>query len=92
MGNKGLAAIGTHTSLGRQFEDLLADRQVGVIPSLGSGVLRLLAPFPLRSLGVVLGIIQMIGAIASSRVLGALPEKIRLELAFFPFELFDLLL
>jgi hypothetical protein len=63
---------------------------VRVIPSLGSGVLRLLAPFPLRFLGVVLGIIQVIGAITSRRGLGAFPEKIRFELAFFPFELFDL--
>ncbi len=78
--------------LGRQFEDLLADRQVGVIPSLGAGILRLLAPFPLRFLGVVLGIIQVIGAITSRRVLGAFPEEIRLEFAFFPFELFDFLL
>jgi hypothetical protein len=43
--------------LRRQFENLLADRQVGVIPSLGCGVPRLLAPLPLRFLGVVLGII-----------------------------------
>ena len=28
MRKKGLAATGTHTLLGRQFEDLLADRQV----------------------------------------------------------------
>ena len=65
---------------------------MGVIPSLGSGVLRLLAPFPLRFLGVVLGIIQVIGAIASARGLGASPEEIGFELAFFTFELFDFLL
>jgi hypothetical protein len=68
------------------------DRQMGVIPSFGAGVIRLLAPFPLRSPGVVLGIIQVIGAIAPSRFLGAFPEEIRLEFAFFPFELFDFLL
>jgi hypothetical protein len=78
--------------LGRQFEDLLVDRQVGVIPSLGCGVARLLAPLPRSFLGVVLGIIQVIGAISSRRGLGALPEQIRFELAFFPFELFDVLL
>ena len=65
---------------------------MGVIPSLGSGVLRLLAPFPLGSLGVVSGIIQVIGAIASGRGLGASSEEIGLELAFLPFELFDFLL
>jgi hypothetical protein len=92
MGNQGLAAIRTHTSLGGQFEDLLADRQVGVIPSLGCSIARLLAPLPRSFLGVVLGIIQMIGAIPSRRGLGALAEEIRLELAFFPFELFDVLL
>ena len=91
-GKQGLAAIGTDTLLGRQFEELLTDRQMGVIPSLGAGVLRLLAPFPLRFLGVVLGIIQVVGAIAPRRGLGASPEEIGLELAFFTFELFDLLL
>jgi hypothetical protein len=92
MGNQGLTASGTQTLLGRQFEDLLADRQVGVIPSLGCGVPRLLTPLPLRFLGVVLGIVQVIGAIVSRRGFGTFPEQIRLELAFFPFELFDLLI
>ena len=91
-GKQGSAATGTDTLLGRQFEELLTNRQMGVIPSLGSGVLRLLAPFPLRFPGVVLGIIQVIGAIAPSRGLGASPEEIGLELAFFTFELFDFLL
>ena len=92
MGNKGLAAIRTPTLLGRQFENLLADRQVGISSSLGTGVLRLLAPFPLRFLGIVTGIIQLIGAITSRRLLGAFPEEVRLELAVFPLELFDFLL
>ena len=65
---------------------------MGVIPSFRAGVVRLLAPFPLWSPGVVLGIIQVIGAIAPRRFLGASPEEIGLELAFFPFELFDFLL
>ena len=64
---------------------------MGVIPSLGAGVVRLLAPFPLRFLGVVLGIIQVIGAIAPRRGFGASPEKVGFELAFFTFELFDFL-
>jgi hypothetical protein len=38
-----------------------------------------------------LGIIQVIGAITSSRGLGAAPEKVGFELAFFTFELFDFL-
>jgi hypothetical protein len=75
--------------LGRQFEELVTNRQMRVIPSLGPGVLRLLAPFPLRVRGVLLGIVQVIGAIASRRGLGASPEEIGLELAFFTFELFD---
>ena len=75
VGQQGLAAIGTHTLLGRQFEDFLADRQMGIIPSLGSGVPRLLAPFPLRSLGVVLGIIQVIGAIFRVVVSERLPKR-----------------
>jgi hypothetical protein len=65
---------------------------MGVIPSLGSGVPRLLASFPLRFLGVVLGIIEVIGAITSSRGLGASPEEIGFELAFFTFEAFDFML
>ena len=64
---------------------------MGIIPSLGSGILRLLAPFPLRFLGVVLGIVQVIGAILQRRGLGASSEEIGLELAFFTFELFDFL-
>jgi len=75
--------------LGRQFEELLTNRQMRIIPSLGSRVLRLLAPFPLRFPGVVLGIVQVIRAIAPRRGLGASPEEIGLELAFFTFELFD---
>ena len=65
---------------------------MGVIPSLGCGVPRLLTPLPLRFLGFVLGIVQVIGAIVSRRGLGTFPEQIRLELAFFPLELFDLLI
>jgi hypothetical protein len=65
---------------------------MGVIPSFGAGVVRLLAPFPRRSLGVVLGIIQVIGSIAPSRFRGAFPKEVRLEFAFFPVELFDFLL
>jgi hypothetical protein len=57
MRKKRLAAIGTRILLGRQFGDVRANQKVGVIPSLGSGVLRLLAPFPLLFLGVDLGII-----------------------------------
>ena len=62
-----------------------------VIPSFRSGAVRLLAPFPLRFLGIVLGIIQVIGAVLSSRGLGTSPEKVGFELAFFTFELFDFL-
>ena len=65
---------------------------MGVIPSLGPGVLGLLTPFPLGSLGVVPGIIQVIGAIVPRLGLGASSEEIGLELAVLAFELFDLLL
>jgi hypothetical protein len=78
--------------LGRQFQELLTNRQMRIIPSLGSGVLRLLAPFPLGFQGVVLGVFQVVGPIAPRRGLGASPEEIGLELAFFTFELFDFLL
>jgi hypothetical protein len=87
---KRLAAIGTRALLGKQFGDTRANRQMGVIPSLGSGVLRLLAPFPLRFLRVDLGITKVIGTIASGRGLSASPEEIGLELAFFTFEFFGL--
>ena len=52
----------------------------------------MLAPFPLGSLGVVLGILQVIGAIVPRLGLGASSEEIGLELAFFAFEVFDVLL
>ena len=67
----------------------LPDRKTGIIPPLRSVVLRLLTPFPFRSLGVVLRIIQVIGAIFQRRSFGASAEEIGLELPFFPFELFD---
>jgi hypothetical protein len=92
MEEQRFSALGTDTSLGRQYGELVHDRQMGVIPSLRTRVVRLLAPFPLRSPGVVLGIVQVMGAITSSRGLRAFPEEIRLELAFFPFESFGVLL
>jgi hypothetical protein len=64
---------------------------MAVIPSLGAGVLWLLAPFPRRFLGVVLGIVQVIRAITPRRGLGAAPEKVSFELTFFTFDLFDFL-
>jgi hypothetical protein len=85
------SALGTDTFLGRQFGELVLDRQMGVIPSFGDGIVRLLAPFPLRFLRVVLGIIQVIGAIAPRRGFGAAPKKVGFELAFFTFELFGFL-
>jgi hypothetical protein len=65
---------------------------MGVIPPLGTGVPRLLAPVPLGCLGVVPGIIQVIGAIVRHLGFGASAEKIGLELAFLAVELLDLLL
>jgi hypothetical protein len=70
----------------------VAEGRAVVIPSFGAGVVRLLAPFPRRRLRVVLGIIQVVGAITARRFLGAFPKEIGLEFAFFPFELFDHLL
>jgi hypothetical protein len=65
---------------------------MGVIPSLGARIPRLLAPVPLGGLGVVLRIIQVIGAIVPRSGFGASPEQVGLELAFLAFEVFDLLL
>jgi len=65
---------------------------MGVIPSLRTRVPRLLAPVPLGPLGVVLGIIQLIGAIVPWLGFGASSKQIGLELAFFAFELFAFLL
>src|SRR3954447_775627 len=62
------------------------------IPSLGPRVLRLLAAFPLGPLGVVLGSIQVLGAIVPRLGLGTSSEEIGLELAFFAFGLFAVLL
>ena len=78
--------------LGRPFEELLTDGQMGVILSLGTSVPRLLASVPLGSLGVVLGIIQLIGAIVPRLGFGASSKQIGFELTFFAFELFDFLL
>ena len=52
----------------------------------------MLAPVPLWLLGVVLGIIQVIGAIVPRSGFGASSEEIGLEWAFLAFEWFDLLL
>jgi hypothetical protein len=52
----------------------------------------LLAPVPLGFLGVILGIIQVIGAIVPGLGFGASAEQIGLELAFLAFELCDFLL
>jgi hypothetical protein len=65
---------------------------MGVIPSLGTRVARLLTPVPLGSVGIVLGILQVIGAIGPGSDFGASSEQIGLELAFLAFQLFDLLL
>ena len=86
-----MTAVGADTLLVGQFDEFLTDRKGGIIPPLRSGIPRLLAPFPLGLLGVVLGIVQVIGPILQRRGLGASTEKIGLELAFLPVELFDLL-
>jgi hypothetical protein len=65
---------------------------MGVIPSLGTRVARLLTPVPLGSVGIVPGILQVIGAIVPGLDFGASSEQIGLELAFLAFQLFDLLL
>jgi hypothetical protein len=65
---------------------------MGVIPSLGTRVPRLLAAVPFGFLGVGLGIIQIIGAIGHGLGFGTSPEEIGLELALLAFQLFDLLL
>jgi hypothetical protein len=78
--------------LGRQFKERLTDGQMGIISSLGTRVPRLLAPVSLGALGVVLGILQVIGAIVPRSGFGASSEEIGLKLAFFAFQLFDLLL
>ena len=87
-----MTAIRADTLLGGKIDEFLTDRQPGIISSLGSVVLRLLAPFPLGMLGVVLGIVQVIGAILQRRGLGASAEEIGLELPLLTLELFDFLL
>ena len=87
-----MTAIRADTLLGGKIDELLTDRQSGIIAPLGSVVLRLLTPFSLRLLGVVLGIVQVIGAIHQRLGLGASAEKIGLELPLFTFELLDFLL
>ena len=91
-GQQRLAAVGADTLLGRQFTEFLPDQKGGIIPSLGSGVARLLAPLPFGLLSLVLGIVQVIGAILQRRGLGASAEEIGLELPLLTLELFDFLL
>ena len=87
-----LTAIWADTLLGGKIDELLTDRQPGIIAPLGSVVLRLLAPFPLGMVGVVLGIVQVIGAILQRLGFGASAEEIGLELPLLTLELFDFLL
>ena len=87
-----LTAIWADTLLGGKIDELLTDRQPGIIAPLGSVVLRLLAPFPLGTVGVVLGIVQVIGAILQRVGFGASAEEIGLELPLLTLELFDFLL
>ena len=91
-GQQRLAAVGADTLLGRQFTEFLPDQKGGIIPSLGSGVARLLAPLPFGLLSLVLGIVQVIGAIFQRRGLGASAEEIGLEWPLLTLELFDFLL
>ena len=87
-----MTAIRADTLLGGKIDECLTDRQPGIIAPLGSVVLRLLAPFPLGMLGVVLGIVEVIGAIVERLGFRASSEKIGLELPIFTFELLDFLL
>ena len=86
-----MTAVGADTLLVRQFDEFLTDRKRGIIPPLWSRIPRLLAPFPLGLLGVVLGVVQVIGAIVQRPGLGASSEEVALELAFLTLELFNLL-
>src|SRR5208337_1862817 len=80
------------TLLGGKIDEFLTDRQPGIIAPLGSVVLRLLTPIPLGLLGIVLGIVQVIGAILQRLGFRASSEKIGLELPLFTFELLDFFL
>jgi hypothetical protein len=78
--------------LGRQFDESLTDGQMRVVPSLGTWVPWLLAPVPPGFLRVILGIIQVVGAIVHRSGFGTSSEEVGLELTFFAFKLYDLLL
>src|SRR5262249_4578770 len=69
----------------------LAGRQAGVIPPLGPGIARLLAPLPLGAPGVITGIVQVIRTILRWRGLAAPTEEFGLELPLLTAEFFDLL-
>jgi hypothetical protein len=78
--------------LGRPFDESLTAGQMRVVPSLGARIPRLLAPVPLGPLGVVLGVLQVVGAIGPGLDFGASSEQVGLELTLLAFELVDLLL
>jgi hypothetical protein len=50
-----------------------------IIPALGAGFIRLLAPLTLRLRGSLLGIFQVVGAIAPTMFLGFAAEELGLE-------------
>jgi hypothetical protein len=73
----------------REVDQLLANGQVRVIPSLGPWSLRLLPATPNRTLG--LGIFQIVAAVRSGGLFRATTEEVGLQLKIFPGELVSLL-
>jgi hypothetical protein len=85
------AAAGAEALLRRRLAEFLAGRQSGIIAAFGSGVLWLLAAIPPRSLGAVLRVIEVVGALVARPGFGAPSEEIGLELPLFSFELVNFL-
>ena len=85
-----MTAIGADTLLVGKLEEDLADRKPGIISPLGSVDSPVAGPVSASGCsGVVLGIVEVIGAILQRLGLGASAEEIGLELPLFTFELFD---
>jgi hypothetical protein len=84
-----LAAARTTALFLREFDELLANGQVRVIPSLGPWSLRLLPATPNRTLG--LGIFQIVAAVHSGRFFRATAEEVGLQLEILPGELVSFL-
>src|SRR5205085_2268623 len=88
-GNQRQAAVGTEAFGFRQFDGLRADRQVAVVPTLGTRPAALVAAWPGRR-GLV-GVVQFVGAVPARRFFRLASELLGLQLTVLAPEVFEFL-